>query len=196
MCIDKINIKQRRFAVIAKMGESVFHAGDLANLWDIRNPATLYTTLTRYTNQGLLHRVYKGLYSIKPLDQLDPFLLGLKALHRYGYISMESVLFRAGIINQENNYITLISEISRKFEIYSMHYYSRRLADKYLFNPAGILNQGDIRIASVERAVADLLYYNPKVFLDNPGEVDQEKVKEIQAELGYPKIIRERTVWP
>ena len=42
--------------------------------------------------------------------------------------------------------------------------------------------------------VADLLYYNPKVFLYNPGEFDQEKVKEIQAELGYPKIIRERTV--
>ena len=77
---DKNNITHRRFAELAKLGEQVFHAGDLAVLWQIDSPNTLYVGLKRYTDAGLLFRVFKGLYSIKPVHEVDPVLLGMKEL--------------------------------------------------------------------------------------------------------------------
>ena len=105
MSTEKTNIKQHRFAQLAKLGEIIFHAKDLANLWQIKNPNTLYTSLKRYNQQRLLFRIYKGFYSIKPINQLDPFLLGIKAMHKFCYISAETILEKAGIIQQKTNYI-------------------------------------------------------------------------------------------
>jgi len=182
------NTKQNRFAKIAKMGEILFHAGDLAVLWNIQNPETLYTTISRYVKQGLLYRIYKGLYGIDTPDKIDPFLIGVKAIHGYAYVSLESVLFREGILNQKNQYITIVSGKSAKFEIVGRSYYSRQMKEEFLFNSAGISKKGGVLYASVERAVADLYYFNSGTFLDNPGAVDWEKVQEIQKAVGYPLL--------
>ena len=180
------NSASERFVLLARMGETVFHARDLANLWRIKNNNTLYTTLNRYVRRGLLFRIYKGLYSLVPADEIEPRLLGLKALHEYGYVSTETVLTEAGVIAQKINWITLVSAQSRKFSIEGNGYLSRKLADKFLFNPAGIENKGGIFAARPERAVADLLYFNPKSWLDGADLLDWKKVKRTQKEIGYP----------
>ena len=180
--------KDSRFSQIARLGEDIFYAKDLANLWQIKDTNNLYTTLKRYTQKGWLFRIYKGLYSIKPLEQLDSFKLGIKALHRYAYISTETVLARAGFIQQEIKEITLVSSISKRFSIGGNHYYSRQLKDNYLFNDAGVKNENGLRIAIPERAVADLIYFNPKAFFDARKTIDWKKVKEIQKEVGYPPV--------
>ena len=100
ICTEKNNVSQNRFVHLARLGDIIFHASDLANLWDIRNPNTLYTTLKRYVKSGLIFRIRKGMYSLIPLDELDPILLGIKTIHSYAYISTETVLFDEGIINQ------------------------------------------------------------------------------------------------
>ena len=56
-----------RISEIAVRDEVVFHAHDLAILWGISDKNTLYTTLKRYTDKGLLKRIYKGLYTLKDL---------------------------------------------------------------------------------------------------------------------------------
>ncbi len=172
--------KDSRFSQIARLGEDIFYAKDLANLWQIKDSNNLYTTLKRYTQKGWLFRVYKGLYSIKPFEQLNPLKLGVKALHRYAYISVETVLAQAGFIQQEIKEITIISSISKRFSIGGNHYYCRQLKDKYLFNDAGIKNENGLRIAVPERAVADLLYFNPKAYFDAYKMINWKKVKEIQ----------------
>lgn len=194
MSTEKMNIlakspknkgKDSRFSQIARLGEDVFYAKDLANLWQIRSTNTLYTTLKRYVQKGWLFRIYKGLYSIKPLGQLNPLKLGAKALHRYAYISAETVLAQAGLIQQEIKEITLVSSISKRFSIGDYHYYSRQLKDEYLFNDAGVKNENGLRIAVPERAVADILYFNPKAHFDAREMIDWKKVREIQKEIGY-----------
>jgi len=185
MSTEKTNITQDRFAKLARLGEQVFHAKDLANLWNIGNKNTLYTTLKRYAQAGLLFRVYKGLYSIKPKDKLDPYLLGLKALHKFAYISTETVLSNAGIILQKIQYITIISSESRKFSIGNVNYSSRQLSDRFLFQKNGVKTESGINIASVERAVADILYFQPNFYFDNPKDIDWSKVERIQKEMGY-----------
>ena len=179
--------QMRRFADLAKLGEVLFHADDLANLWGIVNKNTLHVTLKRYVDTGLLFRIYKGFYSLKPISQVDPLLLGQKALHGYAYVSTETVLAEKGIIGQSLNAVTLVSGRTKHFSIGTNRYFSRTLADKFLYQNSGITTkENGLRAASTERAVADLLYFNPRAHLDGAALVDWEKVAILQRELGYP----------
>lgn len=181
-----------RFAQLARMGEQLFHAHDLGILWGITNKNTLYTTLKRYVQRKLLYRVYKGLYSLVPFEKIDPVLLGVKALHTYCYVSTETVLARAGIIMQHLPSITYVSSVSRRFTIREHSFISRKFADRFLYNPAGIEDCRDLPTASAERAVADLMYVNPRAYFDNQKAVDWDAVRALQREIGYPVSLPNR----
>lgn len=183
--INKIDNKQQRLAKIIKLGQIVFHVDDLANLWQINNANTLRTTVKRYAQTGLLFRIYRGFYSLKPISRLDPLLLGVKALHEFSYVSAETVLERAGIISQSRNVITLVSSKSKQFSIGDYQYRSRKLADQYLFNPAGVAEVNGVKVANISRAVADLLYFNPRAHFDAEKLINWRQVKKTQLNVGY-----------
>ena len=172
-----------RFAKIAAMGQIIFHAKDLANLWRIGNENTLYATLSRYVKKGLLFRAHKGLYAIKPIDHIDPIMLGIKALRRFAYVSAETALAHYGIIQQETREITLVSDISKRFTIGPHHYRCRKLNDQYLHNTMGIIVKNGYKIATVPRAVADLLYFNKNAHFDAKNVIDWKQVKIIQKQV-------------
>ncbi|MFH1837953.1 MAG: hypothetical protein ABH808_00420 [Candidatus Kuenenbacteria bacterium] len=185
MSTDKSNAKLNRFAQIAQLNEIIFHAKDLANLWQIKSQNTLHTTLSRYVKKGLLFRIYRGFYAIKPIENIDPYVLGIKSLHVYTYISTETILAKAGIISQVIDKITFVSSKSTKFKIGNNWYVSRKLVDKFLFNPAGISEKNGIMFACDERAVADMLYFNPRFHFDGNKLINWKKVKKIQKQIGY-----------
>ena len=168
---------QYRFVQLAKMGEKIFHSNDLANIWQIKDKNTLYTTLKRYAQRGLLNRIYRGFYSLDSINKLNSYLLGVKALNEYCYISTETVLEQAGIIQQKIGYITLVGSKSKRFIIGDNNYYCRQLSDKYLFQDAGIVKKNNINFATVERAAADLLYFNPRAHFDARNHINWKKVK-------------------
>lgn len=176
-----------RFALIATHGEVVFHAGDLANLWGISNKNTLHKTLSRYVAGGLIHRIYKGLYSVKKVSDVSPFLLGVKAIHALSYVSCESVLYQNGILNQSPQEITLVSQFSKHFSVAGAQYRSRKMRDEFLFNDAGIEVKDGARVASLPRAVADMLYFNPRKYFDTGDSsiIPWGKVNEIADAVGY-----------
>lgn len=182
----KIN-KNKRFADLAVLGETVFHINDLANLWDIRDRNTLRTTLSRYVKSDLIFRIYRGFYSLKNPRDIDAYMLGIKAIHRPAYISCESVLSDNGIINHSPTEITIVSNISRRYNIGNLNFRSRRLADNFLYNDAGILSKGNIKIASVERAVVDMFYFNSRVYFDARSSkmINWKTVKILIKEIGY-----------
>ncbi len=165
----------------------IFHTKDLANLWGIQNSNTLYTTLKRYVRQGLLFRIYKGFYAIKPIGEVDRLLLGIKALHGYAYVSTETILIENGIIQQTLSAVTLVGMATKHFSVGDSRYLSRKLADKFLYQSDGIVTEvNGVRKASVERAVADILYFHRHIYLDGAALVDWEKVKSLQEHVGYP----------
>ncbi len=174
------NNTNNRIALLSRMGEQVFHIDDLANIWKISNINTLHTTLKRYTKQGILYRIYRGFYSLLPLESIDPYLLGVKAIHSFSYISTETVLYQQGVISQSPQYISIISKLSKRFTIGDYHYYVRQLRDGFLFQDIGIFEKDGVRFATKERAIADLLYFNPKAFFDMRLQVNWQKVKKIQ----------------
>lgn len=175
---------------LIKLNKRLYHTADLAVLWHITNKNTLYTTIKRYVQQGILIPVYKGLYSTLPLNQLDPLELGRAIIHNYAYLSTESVLANNGIINQAVYAHTFITSASKKITVTTSPgniatFLYRQLKDEYLYNPLGIKQQNDIFVASTERAVADLLYFVPKYHFDLPEMVDWQQVRYLQKQIGY-----------
>jgi predicted transcriptional regulator of viral defense system len=175
-----------RLNELIKLGRKIYHSNDLALLWDISNKNTLYTTIKRDVQKGVLLPIYKGLYSTVPLSQLDPLELGKAIIHRYAYLSTESVLAQAGVIAQATYVYTFVSNRPKKVSVGKLSFLFRQLKEEYLNNPTGILYQNGVFVASTERAVADMLYFNPKYHFDVPASIDFIKVKSIQKEVGYP----------
>lgn len=179
--IKLANIKQNRFLSIAKLGIPVFHVDDLARIWGINNRNTLSTSLKRYVESGLIYRLYRGLYSIKPIAELESLSLGAQAINSYCYLSGETILVKQGIIFQQVDSFTFIGKQTKRFKIGDYKYYCRQLKDEFLYNDIGIDKTGKFNLATPERAVADILYFNPKYHFDNPGAINWTEVKRIQA---------------
>ena len=175
-----------RLNELIKLDRKIYHSNDLALLWDITNKNTLYTTIKRYVQKGVLVPIYKGMYSTVPLSKLDPLALGKSIIHRYTYLSTESVLAQAGVIAQATYMVTFVSDLPKKVTVGSMSFLFRQLKAEYLNNPTGVINQNGVFMATTERAVADMLYFNPKYHFDVPESIDFKKVKSIQKEVGYP----------
>ncbi len=177
--------KNNKIKQIANSGEVIFRDTDLAVVWGITNKNTLYTTIKRYVQQGLLDRVRQGIYSMRSSDTLNPDVVGAKILHEYCYLSTETVLERAGILKQKIRNITFISASSKKFSIGAHSFSSRQMKNNFLYNSSGIYFKDGINYACVERAVADLLYFNPKYYFDASVNIDWKRVEEIKRIIGY-----------
>jgi len=174
-----------RISELIKVDRKIFHTNDLAILWGITRRSTLYQTITRYIDKGILFPIYKGLYSTVPLDSLNPVELGRAIIHRYAYLTTESVLEQAGIISQTTYDYTFATDQSKRIEVGNWSFRFRKLKNEYLYNPAGILEQNVGFVATLERAVADMLYFNPRYHFDIREGIDFEKVQAIQKEIGY-----------
>ena len=170
---------------LVKFDKKLYHSGDLANLWQISNKNTLYTTIKRYVKRGILVPIYKGLYSTVLLNQINPLELGKAIAHSYTYLSTESVLVQNGIIFQSINVYTFIAAKPKKVTVGEMGYVYRKMRPEYLFNSAGIIENDGLLTATTERAVADLLYFNPKYFFDGYDRIDWSRVDQIKKEVGY-----------
>lgn len=153
-------------------------------LLGIRNANTLRVTSHRLVRGGILHRIHRGLLSILPPEKIDPLLLGSACLHRFSYVTTESVLRDEGFILQSVQAVTFASGVSRKFTVAGHRFVSRRLHERFLHNQQGIVRVGGIFRATAERAIADMLYVNPWYSFDRP--VDWKKVRALQEEIGYP----------
>lgn len=178
------NVSAQRMSVLVSSQQQLFHTHDLAILFGIHSANTLRVTLHRLTQAKVLHRLQRGLYSILPPEKIDPILIGNAGLHRFSYLTTESVLRDEGYILQDIDVITFASSVSRTFEIAGHHFVSRRLHPRFLQNLEGIKKNTGVMRATVERAIADMLYFDPWYHFDHP--VDWERVSAVQKEIGFP----------
>jgi predicted transcriptional regulator of viral defense system len=153
--------------LILKSGETLFHTQDLALLWEIENRNTLYTTIKRYVKQGVLVAVTRGLYSTIPVAEIDKFKLGSALIHKYSYVSCETVLAQTGVINQAVYPIIFVTSVSLRLKFGETQYIYRQLRPEILFDPNGVESKDGYFMATKERAISDMLYFNPKYYFDN-----------------------------
>lgn len=177
-----------KMQTLLSQSQNIFHTQDLAVLWGTHNKNTLYTTIKRYSDHRILHPLQKGMYATLPPEKLRPFDVGLKALHQYGYVSCETILQQHGLMNALVSDIMLISARSQRFTIGPYSYHCRQLKDAFLFNPVGIEKHASVLQASLLRAIADMLYFNPSMHFDAP--IDWSAVRVLQQQIGYPMTAR------
>lgn len=174
-----------KIATLLQQNRNIFHISDLMLLWNATNQASLRRTISRYVKKGVLLKIYRGFYSVIPLSRIDPRELGSSALHSYCYVSTETVLAQNSIIFQRVDAVTFCAPKIKQIRIGEYSIRSRQLKDEYLYNTAGVIEQNSYRIASTERAIADMLYFNPHYHFDATDRIDWKKVVGIQKEVGY-----------
>ena len=152
--------------LLLKADLKLFHTQDLALLWGIENRNSLYTTIKRLVQKGVLIPIIKGLYSTLPLDKIDEFCLGSALIHKFCYVSCETILANRGVISQKVYPITFVSSVSQKIEFRGTWYVYRKMKPDRLFNPKGVEKMDGYFIASKQRAVSDMLYFNPNYALN------------------------------
>ena len=155
-----------RLDTLIKNDRKLFHTQDLALLWEISDRNTLYTTIKRYVAKGILIAIHKGLYSTLEISKLNPVELAVAMIHDFAYVSCETILAKNGIITQEVNALTLVSNKSAKFKAGNISVLVRKMADNLLYNPDGIVRVGNIFEATPKRAMADMRYFAPKYHYD------------------------------
>ena len=105
--------------------KKIFQSSELALLWGMTNKQTLQMTMYRYQKRGLLFRVAHGLYSVVPIEGLNPFAIGSAVAGALSYVSCESVMFQAGLINQAVRKITLVGKKQKQFSVGDHAFYCR-----------------------------------------------------------------------
>lgn len=170
---------------LVKSRQTVFSIADLGKIWKIGDPKYLKVVASRFSKNGQLQRLKRGIYAIS--DEYDVFELANK-LKAPSYVSLETVLAKEGIIFQDygqtifsisNN--SIIKEAAGKTFSYS------KINNEIFSNPLGIRLQGQAYVASPERAVCDRIYLSPKYYFDKLDSLKPEKLEEIS------RIYNERT---
>lgn len=142
-------------------------------------------TISRYIKKGVLKSITRGLYSTIPIDEIDKYQLGTALIHKYCYVSCESVLEQHGVINQKVYSVVYTTSVSQKIELNNRLFIFRQMNPLFLLNPEGIVFENGIYKASLERAVADSEYYKLNIFFDSPNLIDWNRVNEIKRKVGY-----------
>ena len=163
--MDKLNL-------LYKSKQKLFHTQDLALLWGVENRNTLYTTIKRYVKRGILTQVIKGLYSKVSLDEIDQYTVGSALIHKFCYVSCETVLAKEGVISQQVLPITFVSSVSIKIKLGDNLFVYRKAKPEILLNPDGVVEKEGYFMATKERAISDMLYFNPKYYFDNKDETN------------------------
>lgn len=133
---------------------------------------TIKNRMISYVKKGEIINPRKGIYAKPGYDEKELACL----LYTPSYISLEYVLQRAGIIFQYSDEITSVGNLSRSVEIDGKVYRYRKIKGEILIDTAGVIREGNVNIATQERAFLDTLYLNSNYYFDNPISLDKQKV--------------------
>jgi hypothetical protein len=158
---DKIDL----VLAVYKDIRTVFRLNDIALLTGETNFISLNQKLNYHVRRGKLLNPRKGIYA-KPGYQAEELAC---TIYTPSYISLETVLQKAGVVFQYDSRISAISYLSRSIEVEGRTYLFRKMKGELLVNTAGIIrHENQINIATAERAFLDKLYLEGETYFDNP----------------------------
>jgi len=139
---------------ISRTGRRIFTVADIVKLTGSTNANTIYKITERLIKIGILTRITNGVYSAVATPP-DLFEIA-NGLYVPSYVSLESALYRYGVISQAPYTITSVStNRSKKKTALNNEFEYTHINPKYFF---GYVRDRDILIASREKALLDLLY--------------------------------------
>lgn len=162
------------------LNQTVFTFSDLSNSVATYSGAKLKSALKYAVKTGDLVRISRGMYSLSRNYSKQEF--GNK--YRIpSYISLYTIFGQLGIVFQPYTSIYLVSNRSEEREIDGQKYIYRKIKDKILLNPLGIIHADYISKATVERALCDKLYLDGDEHFDNLRNVNWVLVRRLNAQV-------------
>lgn len=173
-----------------KRQETVFTLKGLSIIFPKISYKNLKRKINYYVKAEKLKRLRRGVYA---KDNFNPLELANK-IYSPSYISLETVLQKAGIIFQEYKEIFVISYLTRKIKAGGKKIIYRKIKDEILLDKTGIKQKNCFFIASAERAFLDAVFLYKDYHFDNLGPLEWEKVnkiKEVYANKALEKRIKD-----
>lgn len=180
-----------------KASSTVFTVNEIAQLIPNINYESLQDRLYYFAKTGKIKRLNRGIYA---KEMYDPYEAANK-MYRPSYISLETVLSKAGAVFQHYERIFAVSYVTRSITVDKSEIQYRRLKKEILVNMKGIEQKNNYFIANVERAFLDSIYLYKNYYFDNLGVINWEnaislseiyKSKSLEKRLkGYHKLYLE-----
>lgn len=174
--VNKKPTKGEYLEVLLRSPKTIFSIKDVALLWNENNNLVVTDRLKRYARVGKLVRLRRGFYAKdKNYNRLE---LATR-IYTPSYISFETVLTRTGINFQKYESIFVASYVTREIKVDGQNISYLRMKDYVLSNTTGVEQNGNIAIATKERAFLDRIYISKDYHFDNLDVLDWDKVFEI-----------------
>lgn len=136
----------------------------------------LKSRMAYFAKTRAIKKLRKGIYAKDFYNTLE---LANK-LYVPSYISLETVLLKAGIIFQYSSSITSVSYISRTLEVSGQVLIYRRIKETILLNNQGLEDIGGVHAATKERAFLDAVFLYRNFHFDNLRPLDWGVVLELK----------------
>ena len=171
----------KHITALLRSKQTVFTYRSASIILGISNSYTVKSMLYRLTKAGVLVHKYAGIWTLPNYNAYE-FAMQIRSPC---YISLETVLQQQGIIFQDyGRTITMVSDNTLVKQIDDYRYTYRKIQPAILFDPLGIIHKDIYSMATPERAAADMLYFQPDYYFDNPYGLDIAQLHRIK--LIYP----------
>ena len=171
--------------LLSQSRASVFRISDVAMITGETNRSRLVQRLRYGVSKGYLVSPCNGIYAKKDFSMEE---LACK-LYVPSYISLETVLQKAGVIFQYSSEISLVSYLSRRVDLSGKSIRYRKIKNEIIIDMRGI-ERGEVNMATPERAFLDTLYLNSHYHFDNPSILDEYAVENLLSIYNSPTLAK------
>jgi predicted transcriptional regulator of viral defense system len=168
--------QKKPISAILRSNNTVFTFKDISIIWGDTDKKALIAGINYYVKIGALYRIRRGIYAKD--RNYNKFELATK-IFSPSYVSFETILAKNGVVFQFYGQIFVASYLTREITIDGQIYSYRKIKDSILTNHAGIVQEKNTTLASIERAFLDVLYLDKSYYFDNLSNLNWEKVFEI-----------------
>lgn len=171
--------------LLSQSRASVFRVSDVAMITGETNRSRLVQRLRYGVGKGYLVSPCNGIYAKTDFSVEE---LACK-LYVPSYISLDTVLQKAGVIFQYSSEITMVSYLSRTVGVADKYIRYRKIKNEIIIDMRGI-NRGEINEATPERAFLDTLYLNSHYHFDNPSVLDKNVIENLLSIYNSPTLAK------
>lgn len=176
-----------RYEDLIQSKKTVFTIQDLLVIFPTNQAQTVRNALQRMKKKWLVQNIIPG---IRWLMTYHPYELACK-LKKNSYISLQTVLKEAWVLFQyQGQTITAISDNTLTKHAWGYVYQYRKTHDNIRLDPEWIIHTQTYAIATLERALCDMIYLSPAMTFDDYSSLDIRALKEIA--LLYPPFVLSR----
>jgi predicted transcriptional regulator of viral defense system len=169
---------QNKMKLLLKSGRNVFNMDDLGLVWGQNKRSDTVQSARDYARKGELTRLRRGLYAIDSHDIQIEEVAG-RAITP-SYVTGETVLAMHGLIFPATTEVHCAALKTKRISVKGSEIIYHMLKPEVFYDNIGVENRPNFAVASLERAIADLIYvYGGKYDFERLHDVDWDKLSEI-----------------